>query len=85
MSLKFVQLSLVEDPDERFFCWGCNDWNAVMCVVNEDDTWQGYACCENEEHAALAVKAHSDLMFACPDDATPFWDDPTSWLAGSHQ
>ena len=81
MSVKFVPLTLVEDPDERFYCIGCRQWTATLCVVNSDETWQGYACCDDEEHAAIAIKAHGEVMTRDPDDATPFWEDPISYFA----
>lgn len=78
MTVKFIPLALIEDPDDRFYCWGCGDWNATICIVGDDDMWHGYACCDSEAHAAQAVQAHNDMMAAVPNDASLFWDDPIS-------
>ena len=41
MTVKFIPLALIEDPDDRFYCWGCGDWNATICIVGDDDGGSG--------------------------------------------
>ena len=74
--VKFAAIPEAISHGDLFFCFACEAWTANRAVLNPDDTWRGIACCDNEEHGAIALAIHAE----CDDgDEGPFYDNWPGW------
>jgi len=82
--MKFIPIPEVDhyDPDDGFYCIGCSDWTAHLAIVNDDDTWLGYACCGSEACAHIALAAHNAAS-ADGEEPSDFWEDGQGHVIGA--